>query len=36
MGRAGLRFRRAWGDFDGSDVSLDSRRLVVMAERDGR
>ena len=36
MGRAGLRFRRAWGDFEGGELSLDSRRLIVLAEKEGR
>jgi SAM-dependent methyltransferase len=33
LDRAGLRFRRAWGGFDGQDYSLDSRRMIVMAEK---
>ncbi len=30
---AGLAFREAWGDFDGSALTLDSRRCIVLAER---
>jgi SAM-dependent methyltransferase len=32
---AGLRWRRLWGDFDGRDLSLDSRRLIVLSEKTG-
>ena len=31
--RAGLRFRQAWGGFDGGDYSLESRRMIVLAEK---
>lgn len=31
--RAGFRYRRAWGGFDGSAYGMDSPRLVVLAER---
>ena len=30
---AGLVFQRAWGDFDGSDYGLDSRRMIVQAQK---
>ena len=33
LAEAGLVFQRAWGDFDGSDYSLDSRRMIVLAEK---
>jgi SAM-dependent methyltransferase len=32
---AGLRFERAWGGFDGSDLTLDSRRCIVLARKVG-
>jgi SAM-dependent methyltransferase len=35
LGRAGLAYRAAWGDFDGSPYTLDSRRVIVMAEKEG-
>jgi ubiquinone/menaquinone biosynthesis C-methylase UbiE len=31
--RAGLTFRAAWGDFDGSPYTLYSRRMIVLAEK---
>ena len=31
--RAGLRFLRVWGDFDGGELGLDSRRTILLAER---
>jgi SAM-dependent methyltransferase len=31
--RSGLRFRQVWGGFDGQDYSLDSRRMIVLAEK---
>ena len=31
--RVELRFRHAWGDFDGSPYTLDSRRMIVLAEK---
>lgn len=31
--RAGLRFRQAWGGFDGQDYSLDSPRMIVLAQK---
>jgi hypothetical protein len=34
--RAGLCFRQAWGGFDGRDYSLDSRRIIVLAEKGQR
>ena len=33
VSRAGLAFRQVWGDFDGSDYPLDSRRMIVLAEK---
>lgn len=30
---AGLRVERVWGDFDGSDLTLDSRRCIVLARK---
>ncbi|MFA6316438.1 MAG: class I SAM-dependent methyltransferase [Elusimicrobiota bacterium] len=30
---AGMAFRRAWGAFDGSAYTLDSYRMIVMAEK---
>jgi SAM-dependent methyltransferase len=36
LGRAGLRFRQVWGGFNGSDYSLDSRRMIVLAEKGER
>lgn len=36
LGRAGLRFRQVWGGFNGSDYSLDSRRMIVVAEKGER
>ena len=32
--RAGLRFLRVWGDFDGGELGLDSRRLILLAEKE--
>lgn len=34
MRRAGLAFRAVWGDFDGSPYTLDSRRTIVLAEKE--
>jgi len=31
--RAGLRYLRSWGGFDGSAYGMDSARLLVLAER---
>ena len=33
LGRAGLRVRRAWGNFDGSELSMHSPRMIVLAEK---
>lgn len=33
LGQAGLRVRDAWGGFDGSDFTMYSPRMVVLAER---
>jgi SAM-dependent methyltransferase len=33
MAEAGLHFRQAWGDFEGGDLTLDSRRCIVLAEK---
>ena len=35
LGRAGLEVDGVWGDFDGSEYGLDSRRLIVRARRVG-
>jgi hypothetical protein len=32
LGQAGLAFRQAWGEFDASTYSLESRRMIVLAE----
>ena len=34
LARAGLAFRAAWGDFDGSPYTLDSHRMIVLAEKE--
>jgi SAM-dependent methyltransferase len=34
--RAGLRFRQVWGGFDGQEYTLDSRRMIVLAEKGER
>jgi ubiquinone/menaquinone biosynthesis C-methylase UbiE len=34
LSRAGLTFRAAWGDFDGSAYTLQSRHMIVLAEKD--
>jgi hypothetical protein len=31
----GLTVGHLWGDFDGSDLTLDSRRVIVVAEKGG-
>ena len=31
--RAGLSLAGAWGWFDGSELEMDSRRMILMAER---
>jgi SAM-dependent methyltransferase len=36
LGRAGLAHRAAWGDFDGSPYTLESRRMIVLAEKGER
>lgn len=33
LGSVGLRFRQVWGGFDGRDYSLDSRRMIVLADK---
>lgn len=33
LGRAGLAVERAWGDFDGSECGIASRRLIVLARK---
>ncbi len=35
LGRAGLTYRAVWGDFDGSPYTLESLRMIVMAEKSG-
>jgi ubiquinone/menaquinone biosynthesis C-methylase UbiE len=34
LSRAGLAFRAVWGDFDGQDYTLYSRRMIVLAEKE--
>jgi ubiquinone/menaquinone biosynthesis C-methylase UbiE len=34
LDRAGLAFRAAWGGFDGSPYTLDSGRMIVLAEKE--
>lgn len=34
--QAGMSESSMWGDFDGSPLSLDSRRLIVLAKKPGR
>ena len=29
--RAGLELEQTWGDYDGAELSLDSRRLILLA-----
>ena len=36
LARAGLAFRAAWGAFDGSPYTLESRRMIVLAEKGER
>jgi hypothetical protein len=33
FGRAGLTIQSYWGDFDGSELTLDSRRLIILAQK---
>lgn len=33
LSRAGLEVRRTWGAFDGREYGLDSRRMIVLAEK---
>jgi len=33
LARAGLRVRRTWGNFDGSELSMHSPRMIVLAEK---
>lgn len=33
LSRAGVLFRGVWGDFDGSDYGVNSRRMIVLAEK---
>jgi SAM-dependent methyltransferase len=33
LARTGLRFDEGWGDFDGSPLTLDGRRLILLAEK---
>jgi len=34
LARAGLAFRAAWGDFNGSPYTLESGRMIVLAEKE--
>ncbi len=34
LSRAGLAVRRVWGGFDGQDYVLNSRRMIVLAEKE--
>ena len=36
LSKAGLGVERTWGDFDGSDLSRESRRMIVLAQRGPR
>ena len=36
LDRAGLAFRAAWGGFDGSPYTLESRHMIVLAEKGER
>jgi SAM-dependent methyltransferase len=36
LDRAGLTFRAVWGDFDGSPYTLESWRMIVLAEKGER
>jgi hypothetical protein len=33
--RSGLEVEAAWGDFDGSELSFGSRRLILLARKPG-
>lgn len=33
--RAGLGLLRVWGSFNGEEYSLDSRRMILLAQRGG-
>jgi SAM-dependent methyltransferase len=33
LAQAGLRVTNAWGNFDGSDLTMQSHRMIVLAER---
>lgn len=33
LNQAGLAFQKAWGDFGGSEMGIDSRRLIVLTEK---
>ncbi len=33
LSRAGMQVRQSWGGFDGRDYGLDSRRMMVLAEK---
>lgn len=35
LSRAGLSVRRTWGGFDGREYGPDSRRMIVLAEKEG-
>jgi hypothetical protein len=35
LSRAGLVVRQVWGGFDGAEYGLDSRRMIVLAEKGG-
>lgn len=35
LSRAGLTVRQTWGGFDGREYGLDSRRMIVLAEKAG-
>jgi len=35
LASAGLAVRRTWGGFDGRDYSIDSRRMIVLAAKEG-
>ncbi len=35
LSRAGLAVQRTWGGFDGREYGLDSRRMIVLSEKEG-
>jgi hypothetical protein len=33
LASAGLRVANAWGNFDGSDLTMQSHRMILLAEK---